>query len=1025
MDILSSETVVAMNLNNDPLTSPRMDEFVREGLCGESSDHSVQFEQMTDVNLRPTIQAPSVLAVETDSQDATKGDANITPPDGLQSSLSQSFSELNRADNGPKSPVIDHLPSISSSAKPTQPPNLGTSATKTEVLRPHQQLQPSDTHDLVNAIQTIWENDPSVRENGVVLLEAPHLITPEEDITLPDPSYQFEATSQRVVTPARLKGSGIVVIKHETADLKIKKPKFDPIQDLTPDEMEATFHENIEDHLTFSRHPYFNIDIREQKVRPEGSFELTCGSPMDKLSYIVGMNTPYGYYSRKKSHFGAHVEDWHCASYNILFAGATKLWIAIKPSSRHVFEKKVRELFPEAGTCVQFIRHQALNLAPRLLREWGVEHFFVPHNPGQIVAVSGYTYHWGINTGQNYAEAINFCMERDWTAAEDFKNCYPGCGINLDNLPLPRPVMEEGTMEDKKARSFERDEKFRKQWDLDVQAYAEQEGLTVLKKPARKPRTSLTRSDKVLSGTLQDRIAISAASRKLNGREHQRRSVTQRVAYRNVGSSPDNSDDDADDQPPVPKTRQTKPLHSRHNSTHMQAQAPVQQGDMSALLAEIKLLRGFQTDQKAAAVKTEEYQRSSLYYQKRQADAQRQQLEVTQKLLQVVSGMDHRLMLATQALETRSLQFTPQVQSAAPSDIYAPSATTSNNEHSGTSNSGHNVSHHLHRRFASMDSRSNHLTIANVSSHYGEAQVPLQGRAPPTQSQSSLGRQHQPTASKALKSIANVPQQLISAPTPSTQASRRPSLSEHASEMADASPEYTGLTPGMKSLHSTPQLDAETASTAASSLSEPAEESVILVQPQTKTRVIKTVETEVELESSRMSEASESEYGERSQKIVSPKGKAAITPARRVRVRNPTPRRKKCTNCLKKRIKCDLLDPMCTHCAKEDNESGPCVYPPWANASGSKRNAREVSGAVSVKAKRPRTAAASTTPEATPSEVMSAKETTENDDKPQTKPRKNGNTGVSRELMNLFPSDQNVLDHTPGDRRARSKPLQA
>jgi hypothetical protein len=393
-------------------------------------------------------------------------------------------------------------------------------------------------------------------------------------------------------------------------------------------------------------------------------------------------------------------------------------------------------------------------------------------------------------------------------------------------------------------------------------------------------------------------------------------------------------------------------------------------------------------------------------------------------------GMDHRLMLATQATETRSLQSTPQVQSNAPSEIYAPSAATSNNEHSaGTSNNGHNATHHLHRRFASMDSRGNHFSIAHASSHYGEAQIHSQGRAPPVQSQPLLGRQHQPAANDSLKSVATAPEQPMSVPAPSTQASPRPSsieLSEHTSEMAGhASPECSSLTPGMKSLHSTPQLDMETASTADSSLSELVEENVILVQPQTKTRVLKTVEAEEEPESSRLSEASDSEYAERSQKNASPKGKTAVTPARRVRARNPTPRRKKCTNCLKNRIKCDLLDPMCTNCADQNEESVQCVYPPRANAAGSKRSAREVSGAVSVTAKRPRTFTSSTTPEVETSEALPAKEPTTNDDTPQMKPQKSASPKVSREVLNLFSTDQSRLDHTPGGRRARSKPLQA
>jgi hypothetical protein len=794
------------------------------------------------------------------------------------------------------------IPTENEARESSNAPNSMT----TEVLRPHKQITPQDTDDLVNTIQTIFEEDSTVRENGVLLLDAPFLVPAAGDIVLPPPDYSFEATSQRIMTPAKHHGKGLVVIKHEVAELKKRKPNFAPCKELTPDEMEVVFRTHIEDHKNQSRHPYFNIDISEYNVRPKGSFELTCGSPMDKLSYIAGVNTPYGYYSRNISHFGAHVEDWHFASYNILFAGATKLWIAVKPSSQQLLESKIRELFPDSGECVQFMRHQALNLAPSTLRKWGVEHFFVPQKPGQVVAVSGFTYHWGINTGHNYAEAINFCLEKDWKASENFKNCYPGCGINEDtSMPLPMPVPEEGTLEEKKARAIMRDEGFLEIWQKRVGERNAELGLDdepVRKSVPKKPRASTARPRSEATESQRQsahRGEVSRAAQQLNGRSYRRQMTSQRNAYAAVDSSPSEAGStDEDDNPPTQRMRHIKPSHSRNNSGHLFL---AQQPDMTAILTEMRTFKGYFMEQKKATAKNEEmlqkqlhYQkkqsddmREQLYYQKKQSEDMREQLDTTKKMLQIMLGMDHRMMLSSQRAETRSMLIGSHQSSNAPSEVYAPSAA------SAPAGLGFGQQPNRHAAamlaHASQSAPDSSRSQANGQSQFRVHQAPLP--EPP---------QHHRRQKSAQEHITRTAFHTVDKPAlrqpASSQTSRRPSaveLSEHSSEHGThPSSAFSPITPHVESMHSTPQAELETASSAPSSLSEQgSDENTILVKTKpTKSatrRVVTEVTEEEEDEEMPSTPSSDSEYTERPQrKQKTPRGTSSL--AARSSSKSPT-----------------------------------------------------------------------------------------------------------------------------------------
>ncbi|KIV98542.1 hypothetical protein, variant 1 [Verruconis gallopava] len=316
----------------------------------------------------------------------------------------------------------------------------------TPILPVYCEISDTETNNLVSTIQNIFEADKTVRDYGALLLDAPHLISPSNDIHLPPKHFDFEGTAQ-YVSSRKGKTTGILQISNSRAVLPDREPVFEPAKDHTPGEMEEPFEKAMK---TAKKHLYFNIDVTSYPCR-KGSYKLSCGQLLEGLSYSAGISTPYAYYSHDVSHFGAHVEDWHFASYNVVFAGAPKRWIAVKPSSKELFERRIREIFPRSGHCSQFVRHLGISVSPSLLREWNVDFHFIVQKAGQIVALSGYTYHWGMNDGRNYAEAVNFCMEKKWIVDANYQGCYHGCGIR--GPPLSRPVPEVGTLIEKIARA--------------------------------------------------------------------------------------------------------------------------------------------------------------------------------------------------------------------------------------------------------------------------------------------------------------------------------------------------------------------------------------------------------------------------------------------------------------------------------------------------------------------------------------------------------------------------------------------
>ena len=360
---------------------------------------------------------------------------------------------------------------------------LETTKLGTRILPPYRELSVQETNDLVETIRTTFETDPAVAGDGVLLFRAPHLVSPEEDIVLPSADFEFEGSAQ-AVSLCKGKAKGILQISTSRAVLANREPIFEAAKNLSPEEMEELSAKMMKSKETY---PYFNIDVMTQPCR-KGKYRLLCGQPMESLSYIPGISTAFGYYSQGISYFGAHIEDEHFASYNIHFAGQTKLWIAVKPSSNALFERKVREKFPRSGPCSQFVRHQGLYIPPSLLREWGVKFVFVPQKPGDITVVTGHTYHWGINTGHNYAEAINFCMEREWKADKNYQRCRRGCGIR--GLPLPEPVSEKGTLMERIASANSRAQAETELWD---------HSMNLAKTPARRsPHVSKQNGTKIM-----------------------------------------------------------------------------------------------------------------------------------------------------------------------------------------------------------------------------------------------------------------------------------------------------------------------------------------------------------------------------------------------------------------------------------------------------------------------------------------------------------------------------------------------
>lgn len=167
---------------------------------------------------------------------------------------------------------------------------------------------------------------------------------------------------------------------------------------------------------------------------------VDCGARLRQTAgRIAGVHTPYEYISSAaQSGTGLHVEDALLCSANIVLAGAPKVWLVVPPDNLAALESRMRQLgdsLRPIQPCSQFVRHLNALLSPRLLEEWGIEFDIVTCRAGEMVVTLPGAYHQVLNSGPNYAQAVNFALP-DWAGPpEGYRFC---CEEEYPNPNAPK-----------------------------------------------------------------------------------------------------------------------------------------------------------------------------------------------------------------------------------------------------------------------------------------------------------------------------------------------------------------------------------------------------------------------------------------------------------------------------------------------------------------------------------------------------------------------------------------------------------
>ena len=139
---------------------------------------------------------------------------------------------------------------------------------------------------------------------------------------------------------------------------------------------------------------------------------------------IPGVNTAYLYLGMWKATFAWHLEDVDLYSINYIHFGAPKQWYSIPQADAPRFEAAMREFFPAAKQCDQFLRHKTSLVSPALLKsKYNIKVNKVIHREGQFVITFPIGYHSGYNLGYNCAESVNFATESWLPYGKKSKKC--------------------------------------------------------------------------------------------------------------------------------------------------------------------------------------------------------------------------------------------------------------------------------------------------------------------------------------------------------------------------------------------------------------------------------------------------------------------------------------------------------------------------------------------------------------------------------------------------------------------------
>ena len=169
-----------------------------------------------------------------------------------------------------------------------------------------------------------------------------------------------------------------------------------------------------------------NQETRTSICLPEQELQAGLRLGASEVSY-PGIHNPYLYVcATAGAAFALHVEDFYLKSANFLHAGSPKLWIVVHPSNMDKLERKLVETYGITTLCSQCIRHLDIHISPSLLSSWNIQFNYVQQCPGDILLLDTKAYHYGLNSGPNIAEAVNYA-DPDYESPLRYIDCHEPC----------------------------------------------------------------------------------------------------------------------------------------------------------------------------------------------------------------------------------------------------------------------------------------------------------------------------------------------------------------------------------------------------------------------------------------------------------------------------------------------------------------------------------------------------------------------------------------------------------------------
>lgn len=156
---------------------------------------------------------------------------------------------------------------------------------------------------------------------------------------------------------------------------------------------------------------------------------------------ITGVMVPWLYIGSCLSAFCWHVEDHSLYSINYLHTGAPKVWYGVPSFAASALEEAMKDALPHLFEEDPLLLHRLVTmLSPMELQARGVPVFRLVHYAKSFVITFPNSYHAGLNTGFNCAEAVNFAPA-DWLpfgfdVARKYKQQCKAWIVSVDTLTV-------------------------------------------------------------------------------------------------------------------------------------------------------------------------------------------------------------------------------------------------------------------------------------------------------------------------------------------------------------------------------------------------------------------------------------------------------------------------------------------------------------------------------------------------------------------------------------------------------------